>query len=57
VVLGVAGASPEALSEHVAGLLAPHKRPRAVHVVAALPRNALGQVLKKELAAAAPPGC
>jgi malonyl-CoA/methylmalonyl-CoA synthetase len=57
VVLGVAGASPEALSEHVAGLLAPHKRPRAVHVVAALPRNALGKVLKKELAAAAPPGC
>jgi malonyl-CoA/methylmalonyl-CoA synthetase len=54
VVLG-GGASAGELSEHVAGLLAPHKRPREVHAVAALPRNAMGKVLKKELAATAPP--
>jgi malonyl-CoA/methylmalonyl-CoA synthetase len=29
--------------------LAPYKRPRAVHVVAELPRNALGKVLRHEL--------
>jgi malonyl-CoA/methylmalonyl-CoA synthetase len=45
------GATPSAgeLAEHVAGLLAPHKRPRAVHVVEELPRNAMGKVLKKQL--------
>ena len=42
---------PEDLAEHVARELAPHKRPRAVRVVATLPRNAMGKVLKKELAA------
>ncbi|HET7752832.1 MAG TPA: AMP-binding protein [Anaeromyxobacteraceae bacterium] len=49
------GAAPEPreLTEHVAHLLAPHKRPRTVHVVADLPRNAMGKVLKKELAAIA----
>ncbi|MCC6523181.1 MAG: AMP-binding protein [Polyangiaceae bacterium] len=41
---------PEALAAHVAGLLAPHKRPRVVHLVPSLPRNAMGKVLKKELA-------
>ncbi len=41
---------PEELSEHVARLLAPHKRPRDVRIVATLPRNAMGKVLKKELA-------
>ncbi len=47
------GAAPsgEELAEHVARLLAPHKRPREVRVVAALPRNAMGKVLKRELAA------
>lgn len=47
------GASPRAeeLSEHVARLLAPHKRPREVRLVEALPRNAMGKVLKKDLAA------
>jgi malonyl-CoA/methylmalonyl-CoA synthetase len=45
----------EELAAHVARLLAPHKRPRAVHVVDALPRNAMGKVLKKELAAALRP--
>jgi non-ribosomal peptide synthetase component E (peptide arylation enzyme) len=34
----------------VASLLAPHKRPRTVRVVEALPLNAMGKVLKKELA-------
>ena len=47
------GASPrgEDLAEHVARLLAPHKRPREVHVLERLPRNAMGKVLKKQLAA------
>ena len=54
VVLGGGSASPGELSEHVAGLLAPHKRPRAVHLVESLPRNAMGKVLKKELAVAVP---
>jgi malonyl-CoA/methylmalonyl-CoA synthetase len=40
---------PEELADHVARQLAPHKRPRAVRFVAALPRNAMGKVLKKEL--------
>lgn len=38
------------LANHVAGLLAPHKRPRTVHFVAALPRNEMGKVCKNELA-------
>ncbi|MGH3767468.1 MAG: AMP-binding protein [Pseudonocardiaceae bacterium] len=37
------------LAEHVAGLLAPHKRPRVVHFLPALPRNDLGKVRKNEL--------
>jgi malonyl-CoA/methylmalonyl-CoA synthetase len=41
---------PDELTDHVASLLAPHKRPRTVRVVEALPRNAMGKVLKKELA-------
>jgi malonyl-CoA/methylmalonyl-CoA synthetase len=46
------GQAPSAgeLSHHVARLLAPHKRPRAVRMVQSLPRNAMGKVLKKELA-------
>jgi malonyl-CoA/methylmalonyl-CoA synthetase len=46
---------PEELSEHVARLLAPHKRPRTVRIVDALPRNAMGKVLKKELQAQVEP--
>jgi malonyl-CoA/methylmalonyl-CoA synthetase len=38
-----------ALASHVAGLLAPHKRPRVVHFVPALPRNEMGKVRKTEL--------
>jgi len=39
------------LSDHVAQQLAPHKRPRVVHYLDALPRNEMGKVLKKSLAA------
>ena len=51
-VVPVPGAHPgaEELAEHVAGLLAPHKRPRTVHLVDELPRNDMGKVLKRELA-------
>jgi pimeloyl-ACP methyl ester carboxylesterase len=42
-------ASPDALTDHVASLIAWHKRPRRVHVVAALPRNAMGKVIKAQL--------
>lgn len=47
-----AGADPPAdreLADHVARLLSPHKRPRVVHHIAELPRNALGKVLKRKL--------
>jgi len=39
----------EELIEHVARLLTPHKRPRAVHFVDSLPRNELGKVTKRAL--------
>jgi malonyl-CoA/methylmalonyl-CoA synthetase len=47
------GASPttDALADHVAGLLAPHKRPRVVHLLQALPRNEMGKVQKRRLQA------
>jgi malonyl-CoA/methylmalonyl-CoA synthetase len=41
---------PEALLAWAAGLLAPYKRPRLVHRVRALPRNALGKVVRDRLA-------
>jgi malonyl-CoA/methylmalonyl-CoA synthetase len=37
------------LSDHVARLLTPHKRPRVVRYLDELPRNAMGKVVKKEL--------
>lgn len=37
------------LADHVAGLLSPHKRPRVVRYLDALPRNDMGKVLKKAL--------
>ncbi len=40
------GVTAKTLEDHVAGLLSPHKRPREVHLVAALPRNAMGKVQK-----------
>ncbi len=42
------------LTDHVASALTPHKRPRSVWIVDALPRNAMGKVLKTQLKAQAP---
>jgi malonyl-CoA/methylmalonyl-CoA synthetase len=43
--------SARALADHVAGLLTPHKRPRDVRFLDALPRNAMGKVIKANLGA------
>lgn len=47
-----AGAAPpeRELIDHVASLLAPHKRPREVRFADALPRNDMGKVMKARLA-------
>jgi malonyl-CoA/methylmalonyl-CoA synthetase len=52
-VVPAAGRRPTVreLADHVAQQLAAHKRPRVVHYLDALPRNELGKVLKKSLAA------
>jgi malonyl-CoA/methylmalonyl-CoA synthetase len=42
-------AEPDELSDHVATLLTKHKRPREVHFVDDLPRNAMGKVMKRAL--------
>jgi malonyl-CoA/methylmalonyl-CoA synthetase len=47
--------TPDELRDHVAGLLAPHKRPREVTLVPNLPRNAMGKVVKARLGDAGPP--
>ena len=44
-------ADEQELVDHVAALLSPHKRPRVVHFVDQLPRNEMGKVQKKRLAA------
>jgi malonyl-CoA/methylmalonyl-CoA synthetase len=47
-----AGGSPpsaQELADHVAALLAPHKRPRVVHFRDSLPRNELGKIMKRSL--------
>jgi len=44
-----AQSSPEELEDHVASLLAPHKRPRTVHFLDDLPHNEMGKVRKSEL--------
>jgi malonyl-CoA/methylmalonyl-CoA synthetase len=49
VVSADGGIDLEALAAHAAARLAPYKRPRLAHVVDALPRNALGKVLRHEL--------
>ncbi|GAB7068899.1 acyl-CoA synthetase [Mycobacterium hodleri] len=49
VAFVVGSAEPGALIEFVAGQLSAHKRPREVRIVDALPRNAMGKVMKKEL--------
>jgi malonyl-CoA/methylmalonyl-CoA synthetase len=43
--------SAEELADHVAKLLAPHKRPRVVRYLDALPRNDMGKVMKRALGA------
>lgn len=43
------GAPPEVLVDYVARHLAAHKRPREVHLLDALPRNAMGKVQKRLL--------
>jgi malonyl-CoA/methylmalonyl-CoA synthetase len=45
-----AKASPQELADHVARMLSPHKRPRDVRFLDALPRNEMGKVQKKRLA-------
>jgi fatty acid CoA ligase FadD36 len=50
VAFVVGDADPEALITFVAQELSVHKRPREVRRVDSLPRNAMGKVLKKELA-------
>jgi fatty acid CoA ligase FadD36 len=49
VAFVVGDAEPADLIDFVAQQLSVHKRPREVRIVAALPRNAMGKVLKKEL--------
>ncbi|MDX6287210.1 MAG: fatty acid CoA ligase FadD36 [Frankiales bacterium] len=43
------GVDVAVLDAHAAGLLAPYKRPRDIRLVKALPRNAMGKVLKHAL--------
>jgi len=50
VTAGAQHPTAHELSDHVAHQLAPHKRPRVVHYLDALPRNEMGKVLKKSLA-------
>ncbi len=50
VAFVVGDAEPDALIKFVAEQLSVHKRPREVRKVDSLPRNAMGKVLKKELA-------
>ncbi len=40
---------PAELADHVAALLAPHKRPREIRLLDELPRNAMGKVVKSRL--------
>ncbi|MCV7124667.1 acyl-CoA synthetase [Mycobacterium lacus] len=48
-VVGSADVAADGLIDYVAQQLSVHKRPREVRIVDALPRNALGKVLKKQL--------
>lgn len=50
VAFVVGDADPDQLIQFVAEQLSAHKRPREVRIVDSLPRNAMGKVLKKELA-------
>jgi acyl-coenzyme A synthetase/AMP-(fatty) acid ligase len=40
---------PESVQAFARERLAPYKRPKELHLVAELPRNAMGKVLKQEL--------
>ncbi|MEV5846746.1 acyl-CoA synthetase [Streptomyces sp. NPDC051985] len=57
VVAWIVPADPQAppsvaeLADHVAARLAPHKRPRVVHHLDALPRNDMGKIMKRALGA------
>jgi malonyl-CoA/methylmalonyl-CoA synthetase len=46
---GGASATEQELLGSLASILAPYKRPRAIHFRDALPRNAMGKVVKSEL--------
>ena len=48
-IVGAADLKADDLINHVAQELSVHKRPREVRLVDALPRNAMGKVLKKQL--------
>lgn len=48
-VVTSAPVQPKALEDFVAAQLSPHKRPREVHLVPELPRNAMGKVVKAKL--------
>lgn len=50
VAFVVGEAEPDELIDYVARQLSAHKRPREVRIVESLPRNAMGKVMKKELA-------
>ncbi|WP_432026671.1 acyl-CoA synthetase [Streptomyces sp. 1222.5] len=52
IVPAAPGAPPttEELADHVARRLAPHKRPRVVRLLDALPRNDMGKIMKRALA-------
>jgi fatty acid CoA ligase FadD36 len=50
-VVGSSSLAADELISYVAQQLSIHKRPREVRIVDALPRNAMGKVLKKELLA------
>jgi malonyl-CoA/methylmalonyl-CoA synthetase len=41
--------SGDELADHVAAQLAPHKRPRTVRFLDALPRNDMGKIMKRAL--------
>ncbi|MFE0424116.1 AMP-binding protein, partial [Streptomyces sp. NPDC058953] len=41
--------SPAELAAHVSAQLAPHKRPRVIHFLDALPRNDMGKIMKRAL--------
>ena len=51
VVEGADQPGEQELADHVARLLTPHKRPREVRYLDALPRNAMGKVTKETLRA------